>query len=312
MKHIAQTVSGMEDISTKEIEEITGAKAEKLQEGRVIFDATHQKTAELLNARSIFRVYELVQEIIFTSLEDLLSKVELFDLDEPFVVRCQREGEHRFQSLDAEREIGELFYNKGHKVDLHNPKTTIIADIIHDKCLLGKDLSNDKDLSRRDYKVKAHPRSINACLAYCALRFSGWTKDNKLMDPNCKDGTIAIEAALWAGDPALIIATDSQAVNLSSAEINAKLAGVHKKITFADFHNPGTADCIVTSTERPELTLKESEGLLTEEGTITLVTQRENVKSTSFSLVKKREANVRKARYFLHVFKRQNHSKTSL
>lgn len=313
MKHIAQTVEGMEDISIKEIEELTGAKAEKLQEGRVIFDTTHQKAAELtLNARSLFKVYELIQEIRFTSFEDLLSKVETFELEEPFVVRCQREGDHRFQSLDAEREIGEIFYNKGHKVDLHNPKTIVMADIVNDKCFLGKDLSKDKDLSRRDYKLKAHPRSINACLAYGALRSSGWTKDKSLMDPNCKDGTIIIEAALWAGDPAKITATDSQAINVSSAEINAKLAGVHKKITFANFHNPGTADHIVTSTEIPEIALDKSEDLLTDRGTITIVTQRENIQHTAFKLIKKREAKVREARYFLHTFQRQNLSKTSL
>ncbi len=312
MKHIAQTVIGMEDISIKEIEELTGAKAEKLQEGRVVFDTTHQKATELLNARSIFRFYELMQEISFTSLEDLTSKVETFELEDPFVVRCQREGEHRFQSLDTEREIGEIFYNKGHKVDLHNPKTTIIADIIHDKCLLGKDLSNDKDLSRRDYKLKAHPRSINACLAYGALRFSGWTKDKSLMDPNCKDGTIAIEAALWAGDHAQITATDSQAINISSAEINAKLAGVYKKIIFADFHNPRTADYAITSTEMPEIALDKSKDLLTDNGTIAIVTQKENIQHTAFNLIKKREAKVHEARYFLHVFQRQNCSKTAL
>ncbi len=305
MKHVAQTIGGMEDISIKEIEELTGAKAEKLQEGRVMFDITHQKATELTStARSLSGVYELLQEIKFASLEDLLSKIATFDIEDPFVVRCRREGEHGFQSTDAEKEIGEVIYLRGHKVDLHNPKTTIIADIIDDKCFLGKDLTEDKDLSKRSYKIRSHSRSINACLAYGALRLAGWTKDKTLLDPNCKDGTIAIEAALWAVDPKQITAIDSKAVNITAAEINAKLAGVHKQIKFADFNNPGTADYIITSTSKLGSILEKAENLLAPDGTILLITQDENPNPNHFKLVNKREARVHQAVYTLHILKR--------
>ncbi|MFH0752573.1 MAG: THUMP domain-containing protein [archaeon] len=301
MKYIAQTAGGMEDISIKEIEELIGVRAEKLQEGRVLFDTTNQKATELLNARSIFRVYEFVQEIEFSSFEDLLKKVKTFEIEDPFVVRCQREGDHRFQSLDAEKEIGELFYNKGHKVDLHNPKTIIIADIINNKCFLGKDLTNDNDLSKREYRVKAHSKAINATLAYGVLRLAGWTKDKSLFNPECKDGVIAIEAALWAKDPKEITATDSQITSVTAAEINSKLAGVHKHIKFTE---PKKTNYIITQLIRIDNLFEKAEELLTDKGTILIITQKENVNPRCFKLVNKREVKVHKAKYFLLTFEK--------
>lgn len=298
MKYVAQTIAGMEDISIKEVSELIDAAAEKLQEGRITFDTTNHKAKELSTARSMLKVYELMQEIEFTTLEDLKNKVKQFDFKDPFAVRCQREGKHGFQSLDVEKEIGEVFYHTGHKVDLHKPETTIIADITDNKCLIGKDLTADKDLSKRQYRAKAHPKSINACLAYGAVRLSGWTQDKTLLNPYCKDGVIAIEAALTGGKN--ITATDTKPTNIKAAQTNAKLAGAN--INFTEQFE-GTADYIITSLTRGSKIYEKAEQLLTDKGTLVIIAQQETEYIGKLKLQSKRQVKVHKTKYTIYKYR---------
>lgn len=299
MKAVAQTISGLEDVSIAEVGSLIGINAKKLMAGRIIFEATEQQAKELSEkSRSLLAVYDLKQEIKFSGLEDLTSKIKKFEFEAPFVVRCNREGEHGFHSTDAEREIGEKFYDNYHKVDLHNPKTTIIADITGNKCLIGI-WTVPKELSKRNYRLRAHPRSINPCLAYGLIKLSGWAEDQSLLNPYCKDGTIAVEAALSAKNPKGITATDTR-VNLNASEINAKLAGVNKKISFAE-NAEGMFDCIITNIARIENPFSVAKKLLQKNGKLAIITQNKNLNHEGFSLIHKREARLHKATYTILV-----------
>jgi len=333
MEFISQTIAGLEDISIKEVEELISTKAKKLMPGRIIFNATEQKAKELAYmARSLLKIYEAYQQIEFKDKKDILSKANIGKIEDPFVVRCQREGQHEFQSMEIEQELGEMIHEQGHEVSLHEPKTTIIADITGNRCILGRDLT-PKDLSKRDYRIKTNPKSINACLAYAAVRHAGWTKDKSLLDPNCKDGVIPIEAALWAcnvprgyfekeryeeWDKKLnkqklrITAADSLLPNVRAAEINSKLAEVKKQLNFTKVDldwldlkfDKESVDFIVTSMDSEGKLFKRAEQFLAKEGSITIISNRQEMNSGRFRLAERREICVHKGKCFLLTFKR--------
>lgn len=333
MNFIAQTTEDLENISIKEVEELIGIKAKKLIPGRIIFDATEQQANELAYmARSLLKIYELCQQIEFKNKEDLLSKAKIGNIEDPFVVRCQREGQHEFQSIELEQELGEIIHEQGHKVSLHDPKTTIIADVTDNTCMLGRDIT-PKDLSKRDYRIKANNRSINACLAYAAIRYSGWTKDKALLDPNCKDGIIPIEAALWAcnvprgyfekdkhekWDKRInkqklnITAADSLLPNVRAAEINSKLADIKKQLNFMKVDldwldmkfDKESIDFIITSMDSEGMLFKRAEQFLAKDGRIVIISHKPKMNSGKFNLTDKHEASIRRVKYFLLTFKR--------
>ena len=333
MKFVAQTTEGMEDISIKEAEELICVKAKKLIPGRITFDATEQQAKELAYmTRSLLKIYELYQQIEFKDKEDILSKAKIGKIEDPFVVRCQREGQHEFQSLELEQELGEIIHEQGHKVDLHNPKTTIIADITDNICILGRDLT-PKDLCKRDYRIKANHRSVNACLAYAAIRYSGWTKNKTLLDPNCKDGVIPIEAALWAchmprgyfekdryeewdkkidRQKLKITAADSLLPNVRAVEINSKLADIKKQLSFMKVDldwldlkfDKESVDFIITSIDSEGMLFKRAEQFLTKDGSIVIISHKPKMNPGKFKLTDKREISIRRVKYFLLTFKR--------
>ena len=333
MQFVAQTIIGLEKEAAIEIEELISVKAKKLIPGRLIFDTTEQNAKELIYmTRGLIKVYELRQQLEFTDKEHLVKEIDAGEIEDPFVVRCQRDGEHEFQSIEAEQEIGEKIYESGHKVDLHSPKTTIIVDIMGKKAFVGIDLT-PKELSKRDYRIKAHPKSINACLAYLTVRYSGWTKDKKLLDPNCKDGLIPIEAALWAcnvprgyfekqhyenWDKKIdkqkldITAADALLPNVRSAEINAKLAEIKKQIDFRKIEidwldlkfEKESIDFIITSMDFEDKLFKRAEYLLAKTGKILMISKRPEMASGKFKLVEKLEVMMSKGKYFLLTFKR--------
>ncbi len=337
MRFAAQTINGMEDISSIEIEELIDAKSEKLCEGRLSFKTAEQKAKELAYAtRSLLKIYEMLQDFEFKDFDDLLKKAKVPEIKGTFVVRCQRDGEHQFQSLDVEKNFGEKIFKKGNKVDLKNPDTTIVADIIGNRCLIGRDLTPKAYLSRRDYRIKAHPKSINACLAYDAVRLSGWTKDKTLLDPSCKDGVIPIEAALWAsGVPRgyfentehyeavdkkmskgklRITAADTLLPNVRSAEVNSKLAEINKQIDFTkiDFDwldikfKKESVDIIITTlTDKSDKLFERAEYILAKDGKILILAQSpKQISPRKLKLKSKREARLNQTTYSLITYGR--------
>lgn len=225
---IAVCLKGTEDLIAKDL------KGEKILDGRISFDKSK-------NLGGVNVVYELIEQFKFKDYEDLIKKVSKlkFKFKGSFRVDCKREGEHDFDSGMIERGVGELIYKLGFKVDLKEPKNTIYVDIINDNCLIG--VLEAKDLCKRDYKAKVSNQSLNACLAYFMLKLLG---KGDLIDPFCRDGVIAIEAARMKLGK--VYAWDENYNNLKNAEINAALAEAKVK-----FCKPGEVNGINIATFLP-------------------------------------------------------------
>ena len=204
----------------------------------------------------------LLDNIEFKEKDEIIDKIKTIKfpyLKDSFVVRCERKGNHDFSSNDIEREAGEIIFKKFNiKVDLHNPAATIIIDIIDNQCFIGIDFTGIS-LNKREYRIRVSSNSLNPCLAYCLLRIADYDSKESLLDPFCKSGEIAIEAALlsleipnFKIDKLLfskliktsfknkksakkldIYAVDSFQNNLRSGEINARIISLQKQIKFS-------------------------------------------------------------------------------
>ena len=211
---VAVCLKGTEDIVAEDL------KGKKLIDGRVVFSKGS-------NFGGVNKVYSLLDNFKFKELDEIVERISKlkFKFKGSFRVDCNREGEHDFDSCMVEHAVGELIYKKGFKVDLKEPRNRVYVDIIDDNCLVGL-LEKDK-LCKRDYRVRISNQGLNACLAYCMLRILG---KGSLIDPFCRDGVIAIEAAkLKLGK---IYAWDTNENNLKNTKTNAQLAEV--KLTFVN------------------------------------------------------------------------------
>ncbi|MEA3378241.1 MAG: THUMP domain-containing protein [Nanoarchaeota archaeon] len=247
MEYIAATIEGIEEIAILEVKELLNVKAKTILPGRIVFETKNiEPLIEMM--RSIDRIYESKSKFEFFLKKDILNSLPEIEIEETFKAQCSRKGTHLFSSKEIEKEVGEFYYKKGNPVDLHKPKTIIYIDIIGNFCFIGK-LITKKRLHKRDYRLKLVNQSPNPLLAYALVRFSGWDKGKILLDPFCKDGVIPIEAALFGlklpRDFSIadnkksklaklrIFGYDPLMPNIKNCEINSKLAGVRKAITFS-------------------------------------------------------------------------------
>ena len=257
MNTIAECVEGLEEITQLEIKETLKISSEKILAGRVKFKVKNLKVLKnfMHNTRSSVKVYELIEKLEFSDIKNLEEKIKSIKFPKikpPFVVRCERSGEHDFNSIDIEKLAGEVIIskNKNLKVDLKNPKTTIILDIIKNICFVGIDHTKIR-LTKRDYRIRLIPNPINPCIAYSMLRISDIKEKDAILDPFCRSGEIPIEAAMFflkilpnkksleiqntyrqKNKKLKVYCTDSSLNNIKSAEINSKIAGIYKNINF--------------------------------------------------------------------------------
>lgn len=262
MEFIAITAKGIEDIAMDEINSLLKAKPKKIKPGRILFSS--KTPLQSLKLSSILRVYSLHKKFNFKSLKDLLKKAEKINFDfvnDPFVVRCYREGIHPFLSQQVSIQLGDIIFKQGHSVDLKSPQTVVYAEIIGKTCFLGELLFDN--LQKRDYRLRRSPGSISSIIAYSLLKFAKWKKKEVLVDPFCKDGVIPIEAALLGGKN--IFGFDDSLNNVRNARINAKLAGVDINLGKAEINwldtkfEHGSVDKIITFPPFPSKTKKQEE-----------------------------------------------------
>ncbi|MAG08588.1 hypothetical protein CMO89_03880 [Candidatus Woesearchaeota archaeon] len=205
MQALAITSKGMEDIAALEIKELIKAES-SVKESCVMFEP--KKLEDLCTlcykAQSVSRILVLFHHFKFKDKADLLKKINLEKIDynkwldkkNTFKIECERLGKHNFSSQEIEQEIGELISVKN-KVELKNPDITFYAYIFDKELYFGIDFSGF-ELSKRHYKIFNHPNDIKGHIAYVLVRLSGFKVGDVLLDPFCKTGVIAIEAALFA------------------------------------------------------------------------------------------------------------------
>lgn len=251
MKAIATCIEGLEEVVIKEIK----SNAKKLIPTKVLFETTPEGLAKITSqSRSILNCYHLLKKCKFKTQEEITKqKLKIPYNFETFAVRCKKEGDYNFSNKEIEHGIGK---NISAKVDLDHPQLTIIVEIINDLCLIGVDYSG-KNLSKRDYRIKTNPFTVNSTIAYALVQISGFKAKETLLDPYCKEGTTIIEASLALSKTSnnkefafkrileykiskpknlklKVYGTDPLLCNIKAAEINSKLAGIKLNLSQGD------------------------------------------------------------------------------
>src|SRR3989344_4928701 len=184
MPYIAVCLKGLEEVAENEV------KGKKIIEGRIKFS---QKPK---NFKSISAIYSLKKQFKFKKPEDILKELKKLKIKikKSFKVNCNREGKHKFKSVDVEKLIGIYLQKQNHKLDFKDPDTVIYVDIVNNECLIG--LLEKENLQKRNYRIKLNPETLNPCIAFAALKLINLKKEDILVDPYCRDGLIVIEEAL--------------------------------------------------------------------------------------------------------------------
>ena len=323
MKAVAVTLTGIEPLAMEEIKELVKTKAKKLADGRILFETKTLKPLE--KARTITKLYQYITHFTFKNEEDIYKKAKKtkIPIKKNFAVRCYREGKHNFKSKNVEASLGEVIFERGHKVNLEKPETTVYAEIIQNTCIIG--ILHKKDMQKRKYKVRLNPASINACLAAAMIRLAETKPQHVLVDPFCKDGVIVIEAALMGIKK--VYGLDESMNNVKNARINSQMAKINISIGKAEIDwldtkfEKNSVDRIITNPPFParhknkaevEKTTKEllnqAKYVLKPEGLLVTVTQDSSLldqyaKENSFKRIKKLDVSIGDLIYKLEAFK---------
>jgi len=196
MKALAVSYKGMEDITELEIKELLQTTTEK-KESCVIFEANNYEDLALLcyKAQSINRVMLLLDTFTLKSAAGLkrIADINLSDWlkGRTFAARAHL-VETNLDTSEIERAIGDEVEGK---VNLNNPDITIFAYVYKEDCYVGIDFGGD--LSKRDYKINTTRFDIRGTIAYALVRLTEFNSE-VFFNPFCNNGTIAVEAALFA------------------------------------------------------------------------------------------------------------------
>lgn len=264
MNILISTYQGIEDISIKEIKEITKKQAKVDSVSILILkNALASDLYKIIySARSINKATILLEGFDFNTLQDILNRIGKIDFKKyikgQFSVSCKRIGTHEFNSKPIFDTTTNIISNK-YSVEANHkePNTIIVINIIDKKCYISIDYIG-LELNKRKYKVKTSFADINSTLAYSLLRISGYNSNKKLLDPFCGNSSIVTEAALVISNiPNLykndkipknissqlnkkikkiktksIFGLDSKYINIKNSRINSKLAGISNLIDY--------------------------------------------------------------------------------
>lgn len=136
----------------------------------------------------------------WTGMSELVADVDLdpwVDEGTTFAVRCKRRGDQPFTSVDVEARVGGFVDDRlaGH-VDLEDPDLLLRVQVDPgNRVVVWVDLVGYDALHKRRYRVWDHPAGMKTNIAAGLLQMAGWAGDERLVDPMCGGGTVAIEAA---------------------------------------------------------------------------------------------------------------------
>ena len=272
MELLGITHTGMEDITAIELEEY-GFSDVKLLDSCVKATFTDRVTLcrAAYRCQSMRRVLELLVSGDGPTIETMREAVGSMDGEhlkgKRFAVRASIDGEHTFSRQDVERDVGGIIKDTfGCEVDLDNPDVPVFVFVTAKAYHIGIDYGGF-DLSRRPFHLFTNPAGLRGSVAYGLVRLSGFDGSGVFVDPFCKAGDIAIEAALlmhgksphhfqkerfafqrfleddwearFSGWDAgieckgLVYGYDDQFRHVKSAKSNAKVAGVKEGVVFS-------------------------------------------------------------------------------
>lgn len=180
MKALALTFPGLTDVCSAEIKELIGASCKETAEG-VVFEAELKDIfAVCYRAQSVCRVLLLVSE---GKISELSIPAEYLKGTISISGKTTTKANELSENIKA---------NKVYK----NADVPFYLHFEDDKNWLGIDLTDD--ISKRDYRIFVGSETLKGGTAYSVMKLAGFDAKKKLIDPNCRAGSIAIEAALYA------------------------------------------------------------------------------------------------------------------
>jgi putative N6-adenine-specific DNA methylase len=208
----AKCMAGMEPVLVNELIAL-GAKDVIPQTRAVFFSGNtellykanlHLRTAlrilkpiDSFYAHDFGRLYKRIKRIEWS---DYFSEIQSFAIDSVTFGKYFKHS--HFTSLKVKDAIVDYFREKtGNRpsVDTDNPDVLISIHIVDRQCTISLD-SSGKPLDKRGYKQENTDAPISEVLAAGLILNTGWKADTNFFDPMCGSGTIAIEAALIAGN----------------------------------------------------------------------------------------------------------------
>ncbi len=180
MKALAITLPGLSDVCSEEIKEITGITGKQTSEG-IIFEA------ELKDIFSVCYRAQTVCRIILVVSEGKISGLSI--PSEYLKGTISINGKTTTKANEVSENI------KANKV-YKNADVPFYLHFEDDKNWLGIDLTGD--ISKRDYRIFVGRETITGITSFAALKLAGYDGKKTLLDPNCRAGSIVIEAALYS------------------------------------------------------------------------------------------------------------------
>ena len=131
--------------------------------------------------------------------EDIIESAKKISIEKrPLSVRCRKVKDCKLRSGEVERAVGEIFYQKGFKIDLREPKIEIKIIICVERAFIARKICDcDKKFLRRNPMEMPffYPGVLNPKLARVLVNLCGLEKGERLLDPMCGSGGILIEGA---------------------------------------------------------------------------------------------------------------------
>ena len=210
----AATIPGTENVLCDELREL-GFASVRLNRGGIPFRGTMQDGwRACLQSRIAARIQVLLARFPCRTPDDLYHGVQGVDW-KTFIARAQTLAVSAVSREDALSHSGfaalkvkdaivdQLREGVGERpdVDREDADVRVFAHVANQKAAVYLDLAGEP-LNKRGYRKVAGEAPLRETIAAALLRMAGWDRETPLTDPMCGSGTIAIEAAMWAGNMA--------------------------------------------------------------------------------------------------------------
>jgi len=211
-KMVAKTMHGLEELLSDEMLKL-GARDIEIHKRAVSFvgDQGFLYKANLCSrvALSILKHVKTFTAIDQHQLYDEIKNISWEDYmgaDDTLAVDCSLNSQYFNHSLFVAQKTKDAIvdrlkekFGKRPSVDLENPTLRVDLHYYKDTCTVSLN-SSGAPLFKRGYRTFAEKAPINEVLAAGMVLLSGWDKRSNFVDPMCGSGTLAIEAALIAGN----------------------------------------------------------------------------------------------------------------
>ncbi len=260
MKVYSLVTPGLEDTAKEEIEQLQGSDV--TSHNSVIEFSCDNPLSMARYSQSSRRIvvaigmFNSIEEIKFDCTSDIWKKI----ISKPFKVEVENvKGQDN--RIEISRKVIDILLPKMEEaglkanIDVKNPEWSIIIFKSEEKYFVGIDLWGE--LNSREYRVFPHSASFKGDVAYHIVKKAKVVKDSKLLVGFGKDGTLAIEAALFLNNkqvnPQLsgkdifpevemkesevckVHGFDEGYRNIVASRKNAKIAGVYDIIDFQKY-----------------------------------------------------------------------------